>query len=141
MAEFLIAHAQNKGLESARGLDEEDPDGEAAVKDSKKRRWQRLVNPMEAQGAAGPSKGGAGEKKKRGRPAKGSFTVTEDSDLLDQVAKRPVQVQLHSIRYLYWILCAVSRPFHTPVCVSILHAKPCFCFMSSHAAALASSYI
>ena len=82
---------QENGLESARGLEVEE-----AEEDDKRRRHKRqpLVNPMEAAVAHRGSKGGtqATGQKKRGRPAKGSFTVTEDSDLLDQVAKRPVQV-------------------------------------------------
>ena len=91
VADCLLAHAQNKGLESAMGLDQENAEGQMPDGNSKKRRRQALVHPLEAQGAAAP-KGAPGEKKKRGRPAKGTFTVTEDSDLLDQVAKRPAQV-------------------------------------------------
>lgn len=46
-----------------------------------------VVAQRESQGPSQPQ-----GQKKRGRPAKGTFTVTEDSDLLDQVARRPVQV-------------------------------------------------
>lgn len=112
---------QENGLESARGLEVEE-----AEEGDKRRRNKRqpLVNPMEAAVAHRGSKEGTQTtgQKKRGRPAKGSFTVTEDSDLLDQVAKRPVQVTTgHAVVNTATLFSDSTPKFHASNFVKIAY--------------------
>lgn len=88
-----IWSAQDKGLESARGLEVEREEDDDLGANARRYKRQPLINPMSAVVAQGGSQGEPQAHKKRGRPSKGSFSVTADSDLLDQVARRPVQVR------------------------------------------------